>query len=603
MIVGFDFGTTNSLVSVVVGDRVIDVLDEEGMPHPSVVRYEGEEVIVGREARHALEEAGVGVYGNTVKSPKFLLGEEVITVGGVERNPIDIVADVIRFVRSESLRSAQRRALGQLDRAVVTIPVNMNGPRRAALREAFARTGITIAQFVHEPLAALYGHLRGSADPKGLTRSLMKRDILVVDWGGGTLDLTLCRLQPGRILQLRNGGTDEVGGDRFDLVIRDEVVKRFSLKNGITDSDHPSPEARRRLLQDAERNKIALSERTNVTFYRPGYFPESGKTLEYSLSRQELEEITRPLVVGGIRHIESLLDSVNMSPAQVSLCLVAGGMAAMPSVRGRLHELFGPEKVVVPSNSATLISQGAAWIAKDSQRLVLAKPLELEMARGSRLPLLHAGTEMPGDGEVRNVRIHLYCTDPSDGVVKLPIEAPTALSDHPQASDPRTNLGVVTVQVDDKAPPLTERLELDVMVDDDLILEVTATSSQKKDRRSAQFHDLEFGIGLPESSTAEKPPPKPKRRTPQQRAHGVGIRANSAVEKDQSLVPGDVLYKHNPRAFARMPGTDQATQQQLLEHLYYQPCAVCKRPWGHEACRCGSTPSRSTGKAGRPTRR
>ncbi|MEH0820479.1 MULTISPECIES: Hsp70 family protein [unclassified Micromonospora] len=603
MIIGFDFGTTNSLVSVVVGDRVIDVLDEEGLPHPSVVRYEGEEIIVGREARHALEEAGVGVYGNTVKSPKFLLGQEVVTVGGVERNPIDIVADVIRFVRSESLRSAQRQALGQLDRAVVTIPVNMNGPRRAALREAFARTGISIAQFVHEPLAALYGHLRGSTDPEGLTRSLMKRNVLVVDWGGGTLDLTLCRLQPGRILQLRNGGTDEVGGDRFDLVIREEVVKRFSLKNGITDSDHPSPEARLRLLQDAERNKIALSERTNVTFYRPGYFPESGKTLEYPLSRQELEEITRPLVVGGIRHIESLLDSVNMSPAQVSLCLVAGGMAAMPSIRGRLHELFGPEKVVVPSNSATLISQGAAWIAKDSQRLVLAKPLELEMARGSRLPLLHAGTEMPGDGEVRNVRIHLYCTDPSDGVVKLPIEAPTALSDHPQTSDPRTNLGVVTVRVDDKAPPLVERLELDVMVDDDLIVEVTATSSQKKDRRSAQFHDLEFGIGLPESSTAENPPPKPKRPTPRQRAHGVGIRANSAAEKDQSLVPGDVLYKHNPRAFARMRGTDQATQEQLREHLYYQPCAVCKRPWGHEACRCGSAPSRSTGKAGRPARR
>lgn len=602
MIVGFDFGTTNSLVSVVVGNRVIDVLDEEGLPHPSVVRYEGEEIIVGREARHALEEAGIGVYGNTVKSPKFLLGQEIVTVGGVERNPIDIVADVIRFVRNESLRSAQRRALGQLDRAVVTIPVNMNGQRRAALREAFARAGVSIAQFVHEPLAALYGHLRGSADPKELTRSLMRRNVLVVDWGGGTLDLTLCRLQPGRILQLRNGGTDEVGGDRFDLVIREEVVKRFSLKSGIADSDRPSPEARLRLLQDAERNKIALSERMNVTFYRPGYFPESGKTLEYPLSRQELEEITRPLVAGGIRHIESLLDSVNMSPAQVSLCLVAGGMAAMPSVRGRLHEMFGPEKVVVPGNSATLVSQGAAWIAKDTQRLVLAKPLELEMARGSRLPLLHGGAEMPGDGEVRSVRIHLYCTDPSDGVVKLPIEVPTALSDHPQASDPRTNLGVVTVQVDDKAPPLVERLELDVMVDDNLILEVTAMSSQKKDRRSARFHDLEFGIGLPESSTDEEPPPKAKRPTPRQRAHGVGIRANSAAERDQSLVPGDVLYKHNPRAFARLRGTEQATQEQLLEHLYYQPCAVCKRPWGHPTCGCGSTTHRS-GKDGRPARR
>src|SRR5215203_247948 len=144
MIAGFDFGTTNSLVSVVVGDRVIDVFDEDGRPHPSVVRYEGEKVVVGREARHAVEEVGLGVYGNTVRSPKFLLGHEVVNVGGVDRSPVDIVADVIRHVRRESKRSRQRQVLGELDRAVVTIPVNMNGPRRAALREAFMKAGISV---------------------------------------------------------------------------------------------------------------------------------------------------------------------------------------------------------------------------------------------------------------------------------------------------------------------------------------------------------------------------------------------------------------------------------------------------------------------------
>ena len=44
MAVGFDFGTTNSLISVIVGDRAIDVTDEEDLPFPSVVRYEGEPV-------------------------------------------------------------------------------------------------------------------------------------------------------------------------------------------------------------------------------------------------------------------------------------------------------------------------------------------------------------------------------------------------------------------------------------------------------------------------------------------------------------------------------------------------------------------------------
>lgn len=586
MIVGFDFGTTNSLVSVVVGSRVIDILDEEGRPHPSVVRYEGEEVIVGKAARQALEEVGLGVYGNTVRSPKMFLGQEIISVGGVERSPVDVVADVIRHVREESRGTRQSAVLGQLDRAVVTIPVNMDGRRRAALRESFAQAGITIAQFVHEPLAALYGHLRGARDRESVVRGLMRRHVLVVDWGGGTLDLTLCRLEPGRLLQLRNGGTDQVGGDAFDQVIRDEVVKRFSQQHNIGPNDTPSRDARLRLLQSAEDNKIELSERPNVTFYVPGYFESSGKTLEYRLSRQELDEITRPLVAKGMHEIEALLDSVGMAPAQVSLCLVAGGMAAMPAIRSRLHELFGPERVVVPENSATLISQGAAWIAHDAQRLVLAKRVELELARGSRLPLLRAGTAMPLDGQVRRDRVHLYCTDPSDGAAKMSIVVPKDLVDQPQASDPRTCLGILHLNVDQSAPPLVERLELDVEVDDDLILTVTASSSQRQDQTSASYFDLEFGLALPESGELDSVDAAPAGVSAPK--GGLVVRSNVSDQRDAGLVPGDVLYQHNPRAFSRMPGPDMATHEQLTEHLYYRPCAVCKLPWGDPACRCGS---------------
>ncbi|WGJ85506.1 MULTISPECIES: Hsp70 family protein [Gordonia] len=586
MIVGFDFGTTNSLISVVSGDRVIDSLDESGLPYPSVVRYEGEEVIVGREAREALEDVGLGVHGNTVRSPKFLLGQEAVTVGGVERSPIDIVADVIRHVRSESLTRSRRKALGAADRAVVTIPVNMNGPRRAALREAFAQADISIAQFVHEPFAALYGYIRGSDDPQSLVRKLKGRNVLVVDWGGGTLDLTLCRVEPGRIVQLRNGATEDVGGDQFDQVIRDEVVGRFAVRHGIEDTDVPTPEARLRLLQSAERNKIDLSYRQVVTFYTPGYFPQSDTALEYSLSRTELDEITRRLVESGIGKIDSLLESVGVAPGQISLCLVAGGMAAMPSIRSSLHEMFGPERVVIPKNSATLVSQGAAWIAHDSQTLVLAKQIELEMARGSRLPLLRAGTPMPSDGDVRHERFDLYCTDPTDGTAKFSIVTPTAIADQPQASDPRTFLGTTTVKVDTAAPPLVERLNLNVEIDDDLILHVNAFSTQRADRSKASYFDLEFGIALPNDDNTDpvdktdQPADPPK--------GGLVVRANVAAEKDDDLIPGDVLYKSKPHAFARMPGRYQATEDQRLEHLYYKPCAVCKRQWGDPACRCAT---------------
>lgn len=193
---------------------------------------------------------------------------------------------------------------------------------------------------------------------------------------------------------------------------------------------------------------------------------------------------------------------------------------------------------------------------------------------------------MPNDGEVRQDRFHLYCTDPTDGVAKFSIVAPSQLTEQPQASDPRTSLGVVAIAVDHTAPPLVERLELDVEIDEDLILSVSASSSQRKDQSSASYFDLEFGIGLPGSSVreiidvAEADASRP--------SGGLSLRTNVADMKDTALIPGDVLYKHHPGAFARLGGSDQATQEQLTEHLYYQPCAVCKRQWGDPACRCAS---------------
>jgi molecular chaperone DnaK len=81
-VVGFDFGTTNSLASVVIGTDVITFLENE-QPIPSVVSFEGGKVVVGRKAHDKLTSAGLGVQGSTVRSPKTLLGREEQVIDGV----------------------------------------------------------------------------------------------------------------------------------------------------------------------------------------------------------------------------------------------------------------------------------------------------------------------------------------------------------------------------------------------------------------------------------------------------------------------------------------------------------------------------------------
>jgi len=502
MTVGFDFGTTNSLIAVVLNNRAIPIYSrDDRQPFSSAVRFEGTRTIVGREARIALGEAGLGIHGDTVRSPKFELGKDRIVVGGVERDPVDIVAKVATHVKEESLKHPEwekhlRENYGQ---AVVTIPVTMDGPKRSALRAAFNKAETEIFQFVHEPFAALYGYIRSQPDQDAARRELDQRDVLVVDWGGGTLDLTLCRVTFDRIIQKSNKGDGEIGGDKFDETLRNEIIKRFCQRENIPESVQISGDAKLRLLDRSERHKIELSIEDEVDYYIPNFFQDPDKDLEYLLTRDELNEITQPLIDRGMDQIKSLLADANIGPGQVDLCLVAGGMASMPAIGARLNELFGTNRVEIPQNSRTLVAEGAAWIAHDSQRLRLARQLEVQLARGSHLPIVRQNVEVPGPGGVLAVNKDLYCTDPTDGSAVFNICSPDLITDNPQAFHDRTTLDHLSIEVSSEAEPFLERLHLEFLLDPDLIMHVKASSSLEGSEASIKLYALEFSINLPDT--------------------------------------------------------------------------------------------------------
>ena len=495
-VVGFDFGTTNSLISIVRGGRTINFLDEQQRPIPSVVCYEGAKKVLGRPAKERLAQAGLGVQGNIVRSPKMYLGRESVFIEGVEKSPVEIVADVVRHVYDEARESG--RELRDVEGAVVTIPVDMEGYQRSALRDAFKAAGLRIVQFVHEPLAALYGLFRGQ-DFATMLRRYDNKLILVFDWGGGTLDLTLCRPVRDMVVQLMNDGTDEVGGDVFDEAILNRLVGNVRRSRGLGETVHAHQGAKARLLDRCERAKIDLSYRSNVAIYVGSFFDGVvEEEFDYSLSQSELENIVGPLLDKGFGRIERVLGDSGYSREQVALCLATGGMSNMPTVKRRLHEWFGPERVQIPDSAATLIAEGAAWIAEDQVGLQLAKNVELVLARNSYLPLVKSGTAMPKEGEVRSETFHLYCTDPRDGVAKFQMCAPRRAGSMVLPSEPRTHLENVTIKVDSKARAFRERLELDVRIDDNLILEAHARSLNVKDEDRRQIHNLEFGLRFPE---------------------------------------------------------------------------------------------------------
>ena len=184
------------------------------------------------------------------------------------------------------------------------------------------------------------------------------------------MDLTLCRVAGDTILQLMNDGTDEVGGDVFDQNLMNRLIQDMRELRDIDNDVGTHQGAKARLIDRCERAKIELSSRSRVTIYVSSFFRDIAEDeFDYDLDQRELETIVQPLVNKGLTRITQLLDDAGYSPEQVALCLATGGMSNMPAIRRRLYELFGPERVHIPEDTATLIAEGAAWIAEESYGL------------------------------------------------------------------------------------------------------------------------------------------------------------------------------------------------------------------------------------------
>ncbi len=598
-IYGFDFGTTNSLISLVQGDRAVSLTDVDGGPMPSVVCYEGNRVVFGREARERLDKPGLGVHGNVVRSPKMELRKQTVHVGGVERSTVDIVRDVVTNLREEAQRSYKLDGKKQIDFAVVTIPVNVDGMYRARLRDAFRAAGIGIVRFVHEPLAALYGSLREATDWQAAVRELDGKLLLVFDWGGGTLDLTLCRLQGGVLLQIGNDGTDEIGGDVFDDELRKAVEQKFRLKKAIPEDAQVQPDARARLMHSCEKAKIDLSSRSQVKVYVPNFFEGLvDPDLVLDLTRNELLEIVRPLIGKGLRRIESLIEREGYSRTAVSMCLATGGMTAMPEIQSRLREYFGSERVRTSNldRSASLVSVGAAWIGHDDAKLCLAKNVELMLARNSFFPLLYAGLQLPEREQTSKEDFTFYCVDPTDGHGKFELVSPDRPGKDVLRGDPRHHLAHFIVDVDAHARPFQERLWLQLVLDDNLILSVHVKAGNGCAEQFLSVHELEFALAFPVGDMpSDKDAAGPGDRLSVDAKAEEGtlvVRSNISDHVDWGLVPGEVVRRVDPQ---RLDLRRSPPQIQIDEDLYYQPCAVCGLPSNHPNCHCASGGEARTG--------
>jgi molecular chaperone DnaK len=591
---GIDFGTTNSLAALVTGDRCRMLLDEKNRPHPSVVWYRGSEVVVGREAKENMDLTESGAPPGFVRSPKTLLRRDgPFYIDGRAVTPVDAVAEVLKHLRADAARNREGARGTTLDRAVITIPVDFGGKERRLLRDAARIAKIGIVQFVHEPAAALYAYLRSKGKLDAELSRLEGQAVLVFDWGGGTLDLTLCRIQGGSIVQIASMGVSDIGGDKFDERLRNLVREKHAAKYGIDDvATFEQPGMGAKLLYQCEIVKIALSNpvQSSASVFIKNFLTTTGpaRVLESAVSRDDLDRESSDLIRRGLSAIDTILRDAQLSYHDISLCLATGGMVNMPTIRNGLTERF-LGRVPNLMNGDTIIAEGAAWIAHDNVRLTLSKPIELLVADSSGVGAYHvlvdAGWVLPIENQTQNVQnTKLFCIDPRDGRAVLEIAKPIKPGRN-SPSDTRRVLCVGSVDVDRNAKPLIERIECRLQIDHDYVATLILTSSAEAHRSVSEFYDLDFALSLPQIAAD-----KGAADGVSQKKTDIGARSVTAVppvnviartnvvvaaatRSLRQFVPGDLAYATWPNYFA--VESHDPTQRQREEHYYYMPCARC----------------------------
>ncbi|MBL0278581.1 MAG: Hsp70 family protein [Anaeromyxobacter sp.] len=387
-IIGIDLGTTNSAAAVVKGGKPFIIPSREGYSTiPSVVAVsEKGGLIVGHVARDRLLVNPRG----TVHGAKRLIGRQFhspVVRDLANRFSYEIVAGprgeaavrlgdkIFSLQKISSMVLAQVKQLAEqwlgeeVTRAVITVPAYYNDNQRQAVRAAGALAGLQVERIVNEPTAAAlaFAHGRG-----------VEQRVLVYDLGGGTFDTSVLELHGNVYEVIATGGDTFLGGVDFDKALLDDLLARFKAQHGVDFGGDRV--AYQRIAEAAEKAKVTLSERLTTQVNLPFVTAVGSRAyaLQATVTRAELEGLTRALVERTLRVTDDVLTSAGLKPADIGEVLLVGGQSRMPLVRGLIKEFFGKEpcKSVHADEAVAL---GAAILADSLMASEVDAPVLLDV--------------------------------------------------------------------------------------------------------------------------------------------------------------------------------------------------------------------------------
>ena len=233
--------------------------------------------------------------------------------------------------------------------AVITVPAYFNDSQRQATKNAGSIAGLNVMRIINEPTAAAIAY--------GIDRMAgwnSKRNVMIFDLGGGTLDVSLLTIGDGVFEVKATAGDTHLGGEDFVNKMVDFCVEQFKKKHNLDVSGNSK--ALRRLRNKCERAKRTLSFTSSTELE----IECLGTEFHTTITRAKFEQLNMGFFNKCMEPVEKCLKDANMEVSSVDDVILAGGSSRIPKVQQLLQDKFKGKQLCKSINPDEAIAYGAA---------------------------------------------------------------------------------------------------------------------------------------------------------------------------------------------------------------------------------------------------
>jgi molecular chaperone DnaK len=449
----------------------VTLANQEGeLSTPSVVMFDGNDIIVGTEA---LRNAVVHPEKVIQNSKRFMGSNHKWNVGGKSYTPVDIAAIILN-----RLLKAAEEQIGKLEQAIITVPAQFSEIQRQNTVEAGLKAGLKHVDIINEPVAAALCYVLGT---EGLwfTELAGEQRIMVYDLGGGTFDLSLVKYEKNEVSVIATSGDLKLGGIDWNKSLELAICNKYMKDFGKDPRD--DPRSMQFLAIEVENAKRGLTVRPRAALT----CQHAGNRKTFQVDQTQFEKLTEDLTERTAKITKQMLADNNMGWAHVDVILTTGGASRMPMIRRRLKELGGrtlntslsPDQSIAHgatyyagmllTNSeyakSILNEEASSRLKKIKQRSVNARALGILVRNPKqkmRFPhyLIKANTPLPtsctetyGTVVPNQKRVHLHIVESGTAADQQYVELGTCVIDDLPPNLPEGSEIAVTISYDEQS--------------------------------------------------------------------------------------------------------------------------------------------------------